>query len=143
MSKQPLLLRPDRFTDLVHFPSQFKTVDEALQAYNEYGAWQKVQFKVLSKTQNQGLTTGFTLACSMHGKSSKQVTTQGLQLRSTGEVPCPVQIKFRWNKVTNKFKRGSKYCMHHSHDLALKTMKFDNRTIANELKHFVQAQVPT
>ena len=35
---------------------EFKTPDEALTAYNEYGLWHKVQFKIGFKKFTKGMT---------------------------------------------------------------------------------------
>ena len=46
----PQILRSDRFTDLGTFPVEFENADDALECYNEYGSWHRVQFKFISKT---------------------------------------------------------------------------------------------
>lgn len=50
INRAPPILRPDRFTDLVKFPSEFDNEVDALTAYNEFGSWHKVQFKITSKS---------------------------------------------------------------------------------------------
>ena len=94
----------DQFVDLVPFPVEFENPDDALTEYNALGIWHKVQFKVLSisKRPDTGITAGFSLCCAKRGncrtpQNSALKVNQGLVLKDTGEVPCPVVIRFRWN----------------------------------------------
>ena len=43
------------YVNLAPFPSEFKTPEEALTAYNEYGLWHKVQFKIGFKKFTKGM----------------------------------------------------------------------------------------
>ena len=95
----------DQFVDLVPFPVEFESAEEALTTYNDIGLWHKCQFKLLSRTNNDcGTSHGFTLACARRGNVRTPSTlsatkvTQGLQLKDCGEVPCNVAVRFRWHQ---------------------------------------------
>ena len=49
------------FVNLAPFPVEFKTPEECLQTYNEYGLWNKIQFKMGYK--RFGVKGGHTLYC--------------------------------------------------------------------------------
>ena len=54
--------------DLVPFPVEFDSADEALMTYNEVGLWHKVQFKMLSRSKSDaGAPHGFSLCCIKRG----------------------------------------------------------------------------
>ena len=79
---QPVL-RSDRFTDLVKFPCEFDNEVDALTAYNEFGSWHKVQFKITSKIfRPDGFLTAFNLGCVRRGGTSRYLVsnavTQGI-----------------------------------------------------------------
>jgi len=144
--------------DIVPWPVEFDDEDMALESYNGFGLWHKIQFKLMSLTRNSesGVVHGFTLACSRRGCCNKNtsigngatsgtsVSGQILQLRDSGEVPCPVTVRFRWNSVKKKFRRVSKLVMHHGHDLELKEgASLSNKRIYNEVRVYVESGLPT
>ena len=128
------MLNNERFVDIVPWPTEFKNEDEALESYNGFGMWHKVQWKLQSITRNKetAVVDGFTIACARRGcvkkgESASDHTSGGglsggaiLQLRDTGEVNCLVCIRFRWNKDRKRFRRVSRMIMHHAHDLEIK-----------------------
>ena len=67
-------------------------------------------------------------------------------MKDGGETPCPVTIKFTFNKQYNRFRRVSKMVMHHSHKLELKnthqTLSKSHKKIYEEMKVFVQCDIP-
>jgi|LauGreDrversion4_2_1035121.scaffolds.fasta_scaffold152973_1 hypothetical protein len=82
-----MVLRKDRFTDLVKFPTEFDNDIDALTTYNEFGSWHKVQFKITSKVYNDGVLTSFCLGCIKRGGTSRFTAkvTQGVVLKDNGE----------------------------------------------------------
>ena len=57
-------MRKEGFVNLVAFPSEFDTEDNTLLTYNNYGQWNKIQFKIGFRRRNEaGVVIGFGLAC--------------------------------------------------------------------------------
>ena len=64
------LFKEEHFVDLVPFPTEFKSEEEALMSYNDFGIWHKVQFKILSRTRTEsGILSGFNICCVRRGQS--------------------------------------------------------------------------
>lgn len=136
-----------RYTNLLSYPNQFKSLDDALYEYNQIGAFNNVQFKLLSKRIEKGetLPTSFTLACAVHGNAGIRThknVKQGLNLKAEKEQPCPVHVKFRYVRHQQQYRRSTQMCMHHSHDLELTKIQLTGDKVAKEVLEFVQAKIP-
>ncbi len=57
-------MRKEYYVNLAPFPNEFKSEDDALMCYNDYGQWHKIQFKIGHRKRNDsGIVVGFTLVC--------------------------------------------------------------------------------
>jgi hypothetical protein len=64
-------LRKENYVNISPFPTEFKTEDDALMSYNDYGQWHKIQFKLGHRKRNDaGIVIGFTLVCTKRNTRS-------------------------------------------------------------------------
>eukprot|EP00347_Sterkiella_histriomuscorum_P023960 403332789 len=137
-------MKKEGFVNLVSFPSEFTTEDNALLAYNNYGQWHKVQFKIGYRSRNlEGQVIGFGLACTKRQfKSIGKNIDQGLQLRDDCNLNCPVMVKFKWREHKQKFVRSPRMIMHHTHELDIKEKtNINNKHIQADIQTYVEQSI--
>lgn len=86
---------------------------------------------------------GFSLVCSKRQFKSYGKIDQGVKLRDTGELACPVAVRFKWNEDKKKFVRSKRICMHHTHQLDItERQNISNKNIQSEIQLYVECKIP-
>lgn len=81
-----------KFYDYKHFPSSFKTAEQSLDTYNDYGFDHEVQWQFNPKSNSQK----FTLECPF-------------------SIMCTARVDFKWLAKDQKYLRDEGQC-HIFHD---------------------------
>ena len=137
-------MRKEYYVNLAPFPKEFKTEDDAVLSYNDYGQWHKIQFKVGHRKRNDGgQIVGFTLVCTKRQMRQFGKIEQGLKLKDDGCLNCPVMVRFKWKEDRKTFCRCTRMIMHHTHDLDIKERSnINNKHIQAEIETYVECKIP-
>ncbi|CAI2385530.1 unnamed protein product [Moneuplotes crassus] len=144
LNNQVNLSNDTRYTvDLMKFPIEFKTEEEALKKYNEIGLLQKIQFKVINRSKENDKIMRFTLCCYKRKTVTKKIDL-GLQLKEVECGNCPVAVRFRWIPRKKMYiRRLSGLKMIHNHPLDVKERHYThNELIQREVKMLLNSHIP-